>query len=1062
MEMKNVGYLNTDSNDAYVSVWQIFIQGSDFDIDKAYIMGHGFNKAGHFELWNDMFTYTSKESLDVLETMPMPSKTAIKTIVNESEEGVVDITKDFAALTTLLTAAGIDSVEFSTIVKLNFDAKTLKVLKTILERTSKEAKISIVFDANWTPEQLASAKIHQDFLKALLNKYNTSRDYTKNKFSTVNSIVSGIKSIISSASNQIYANKPVDTKALHRGAEDAEVIKAKKLKEKVDAILGRTNKGEGNDPLTSEILSEIQNLYKVVILNPAKFETVGKALIEAQRIHKIKRTLSAHDMLSMFKQQVDASVGKIDVGIGANGLKVMFALNNYYNNYYKTLAVDEEDTLSNADGTPIDVQTDPKWFKKTFVMGEPLGTVTRTAIADVKLDKKLIRAIAKGYGLDSAESQLGYILNGEAALYASGFVSGATDNAKELIMAKINAIEKLASMHLYLMIMGFTSEEVATYMNSDLASYVVESLGSINIYDTDEGNVKEQSIPNIVSEYKKNNPEDEAIANTFLDIFAGAGEFGSLAGILKINQSTSADTANLFLYLGKFNKAIYAREHDVLGESLIHLQTGYKIENVVKKIIAAHPNTLTEEYVKEVLGEANNITVAYINAQGTTETKNVSMVGGQFDVRFYIHPDNQVYRDVAIKYYNLFKNTINIFDVVENSPHFKAMINGLSITHNKALITSGKYNFVFNYASDIIREKSASLYKNNQNKTTQIKTLFGNAALPIDLTEKEFGRLLKGYDSFLIASWLKEADASNYKFNVQDLLIQAGEDSIVLYNSDNAKMTPIGDNNNSTVTVTKGSENFIVDLTTDFGIANFKRIMEQLILPILQRSKKANLGSQLRTKSVRNPFGLYTTQIAAVFGLSSLDSEVNLAKYQELLNDFNEVDFKIEDENKIKGIGGKGIKFQDLLYMYNLIVNDESFGDNRLTAIFQDYIKNPDTIAYDYLNYSTRVDLKEVDIFEIKVDPAIINENEKESIHDKLVDSLTNDIVFLALHQRGQLSLRRLNNNAVQDVVLQNPDFIINTFMDVKNNKETIKYNNLQRLTALLRDSNLLIHFKCN
>ena len=45
-------------------------------------------------------------------------------------------------------------------------------------------------------------------------------------------------------------------------------------------------------------------------------------------------------MFSMFKQQRDAAVGKDDVGIAANGLKVFFALSNYYNNVYK------DDTLS--------------------------------------------------------------------------------------------------------------------------------------------------------------------------------------------------------------------------------------------------------------------------------------------------------------------------------------------------------------------------------------------------------------------------------------------------------------------------------------------------------------------------------------------------------------------------------------------------------------------------------------------------------------------------------------------------------------------------------------------
>jgi len=50
MEMKQVGYLNSYSNDAYVSLWQIWLQGSDFDIDKAYILGSGFNGSGQMDL----------------------------------------------------------------------------------------------------------------------------------------------------------------------------------------------------------------------------------------------------------------------------------------------------------------------------------------------------------------------------------------------------------------------------------------------------------------------------------------------------------------------------------------------------------------------------------------------------------------------------------------------------------------------------------------------------------------------------------------------------------------------------------------------------------------------------------------------------------------------------------------------------------------------------------------------------------------------------------------------------------------------------------------------------
>jgi hypothetical protein len=44
MSMKTIGYTEDPGNNVYVSHWQIWLQGSDFDIDKAYIMMHGFKK----------------------------------------------------------------------------------------------------------------------------------------------------------------------------------------------------------------------------------------------------------------------------------------------------------------------------------------------------------------------------------------------------------------------------------------------------------------------------------------------------------------------------------------------------------------------------------------------------------------------------------------------------------------------------------------------------------------------------------------------------------------------------------------------------------------------------------------------------------------------------------------------------------------------------------------------------------------------------------------------------------------------------------------------------------
>jgi hypothetical protein len=800
----------------------------------------------------------------------------------------------------------------------------------------------------------------------------------------------------------------------------------------------------------------------------------------------------------MFKQQSDAIIGKKDVGIGANGMKVMFTLNDYYNRYYKSLKVGKDlkgnEIIRNKDGVVVNVHEDPEWFTKTFHMGGSIGTVRKTASADVWMDEKLHRAIAEQYGVEKNEKALGVLKNsrnGWASLYISGIISGATDNAKNLLMAKINAINDLASMHLYLLIMGFTAKEVSAYMNSDIAQYIVKRLNSTSVYDSSS----KIYISDILTDYLKDHKEEKELVDTFRTIYEGADEVSRLAGILKINQTTSADTDSMYEYLTKFNKVMYAREHAVLNKGLIGLRTlddTKESKKLIDKIISEHPNDISESYVRDTIFEANKIPVYYIDKNGIEKSKIVSMVGGQFDVRFYTYPKNKEYRDIAIKYYNLFKSTFNTFDVIEKSSHFKAMINGLSNVHLDALKVSKKYNFVFNTALDILREKAQEIFKSNKDYNYNIKNYLGNSALPINTPDKVINRLLRAYDGFLVASWLKTEDLKEFTFSVQGLLKQLsakkiadfkaratdtnteefkeslknlektlGEQQFGVYASDNAKSIEASKSESVKKIVANSGEDFIIDLTTDYGIANFKKIMETLIFPILKESEKSKLGELLRTRSLRNPYGLFTTQITPTFGISSLDNSVNVAKFQDLLYNFNQVDNKIERELVIQNAKGTNLLYQDLFYLYNLIVNNEQYGDNRLTALMQDYVKDPRSIAYKYLHYSTKVDLREVDIFKINIDQKDLDEEDRKELEAALEDNLKNDIIFSALNNNGRLNIKRLNNAVFRNIVLKNPDFVINTFMDITDNIDTEKYTNLLSLLALLRDSNLLINFKC-
>ena len=301
-------------------------------------------------------------------------------------------------------------------------------------------------------------------------------------------------------------------------------------------------------------------------------------------------------MLSPYKQQLDASIGKADVGIGANGLKVYYALSNYYNSYYNSLV----DIGNIRDIDSQEYLEDPKSFEKVFTLKTEVSpdvfenrTKRIFTIANTDVPTDYIEGIMNAYGYDELKKEEAKLSEESAALIASGFVSGATDNAKELVMAKINAVESLASMHLYLISLGYSIDDIAIYMNSKLATHIANKITG-NLFETSTKIYLDTIIEKYVEDlqkklqsekekYKANESPEiaESIQNIqneiieaiqFKDIYDGAQEFKVMASILKVNQKTSANINELNKFLGKLESAVFAREHAILGHSVIALR----------------------------------------------------------------------------------------------------------------------------------------------------------------------------------------------------------------------------------------------------------------------------------------------------------------------------------------------------------------------------------------------------------------------------------------------------------------------------------------------------------
>ena len=64
----------------------------------------------------------------------------------------------------------------------------------------------------------------------------------------------------------------------------------------------------------------------------------------------------------------------------------------------------------------------------------------------------------------------------------SQYISAATDNAKELILACINAGNKMVKCHLYLMSLGFDVNDIVKFMTSDAVSFI-DKITDTNIFN---------------------------------------------------------------------------------------------------------------------------------------------------------------------------------------------------------------------------------------------------------------------------------------------------------------------------------------------------------------------------------------------------------------------------------------------------------------------------------------------------------------------------------------------------------------------------------------------------
>ena len=86
MPQRVVAFDNNDINTAYVSTFQLFLQGSDLDIDAVTLLGSEFDDTGRYVMWSPLADLSSQEHLSASQKLPFPTGKESKLKVSNSQD----------------------------------------------------------------------------------------------------------------------------------------------------------------------------------------------------------------------------------------------------------------------------------------------------------------------------------------------------------------------------------------------------------------------------------------------------------------------------------------------------------------------------------------------------------------------------------------------------------------------------------------------------------------------------------------------------------------------------------------------------------------------------------------------------------------------------------------------------------------------------------------------------------------------------------------------------------------------------------------------------------------
>lgn len=915
MTQKVAAFTNSDINSAYVSVFQLFIQGSDLDIDTVNLIGAGFDRQGHYVLWSPYANLGNSELIKASEQLPFPTGQATEITYDNSKDSFFITFNDFFGKDKLFNIeldpnTGDVVRNEQGVYKISFDSESPKAIKQLAEFLNLVEKVGLNLKGN--VDQYGNHQYSEELDEEIYEQNLRYRDLgiftdLHIKPSQLLNVLQQIKEIVDK--HNLYIKK-VDKRTKEIMAKNLSYCRMFEI--------------AGDPSNQMEAQDSIDNSTKV-IKGPEGAVKVTMTEEDKNQVSSNNETKSFPDPVSMVDSLQTNQVGKYDVSVAAKAVQACSMIQYAY------------DSLLNSDA--------PEEKKRRLELpngGYKIAGKQWTAIAN--LHDKTHEETGKMQQPDFIEDML-KVLDDEtvekinSAIQNAAMLSVAVDNAKDLSLGKINAGPAMLGMYAYGITLGIDVVTLAKIINSPQGRAISKALSG-NVFTGDMGFssalqainfLNGQNLTRFLTQFDyADNRGSKTLFNAFRNIAAkelSRDQNDKCAQEIQERTTKSiTKVVEILLRKGQFDRYLnQIQKTSSWGYSEKQLFEALKEYNALIQLWHGDEN---KQHDLEILSQgAEEIRVLGVLLGSNKGVKTKIEDGINFintleniisDRYKIMHPDadesklaplkidylrfctDKEYMEWCIDEYDKVKHTVNILQVVALCPHIFSYLRTSIIPHAGFMSASSKY-----------RSTQAVINSGIYN------TLGIRAA-------KDKSNSLKGLNNeinaMMLMQWLSDTQKVFYLPSGQRYF-KSGTNELVVY---------------------EGKDPLPISLWTPEGLATFKLYMEQCILPELQRNSAFEDNKFVKNLS---PFTLSQTGTRATVSAYTLTGnllpkagtaeEALLREYQAAFEAIRNTSFPYKEYKKDTSEGSTIGTYGDALYLYSEYVFGGRKGPNSLMALFE-------------------------------------------------------------------------------------------------------------------------------